>query len=90
MALNQEKYDIEVRNDDAIKCNKIFFDFMKWTFNRLNGLYIHERCPLMDIIIKDQSRKRSVAEIEKVNREKRPETKERKVNLSLLPKKIVL
>ena len=29
MSLNRDKYDIEVRNDDAINCNQIFFDFMK-------------------------------------------------------------
>ena len=42
MALNWDKYVIAVRNDDAIKRNRILFDFMKWTFNRLAGLYIHE------------------------------------------------
>ena len=29
MALNQYKYDIEVQNDDAIKCNQILFYFMQ-------------------------------------------------------------
>ena len=29
MDLNWEKYDIEVKNDDAIKRNRIFFDFMQ-------------------------------------------------------------
>ena len=28
MAINREKYDIEVRDDDAIKRNRILFDFM--------------------------------------------------------------
>ena len=28
MSLNWEKYDIEVRNDDAIKRDQILFDFM--------------------------------------------------------------
>ena len=28
MALKWDKYDIEVQNDDAIKRNQIFFDFM--------------------------------------------------------------
>ena len=41
MALDQEKYDIEVRNADAIKRNGILFDFMQRTFNRLDGLYLH-------------------------------------------------
>ena len=54
MALNWDKYEIKVRNDEAIKRNRIFFDFMQQTFNRLDGLYIHEKCPLIDTIIKDQ------------------------------------
>ena len=29
MALKRDKYDIEVRDDDAIKCNRIFFGFMQ-------------------------------------------------------------
>ena len=33
MSLNWDKYDIEVQNDDAIKRNQIFFDFMQRTFN---------------------------------------------------------
>ena len=28
MSLNRDKYDIEVRNDDAIKRDQIFFGFM--------------------------------------------------------------
>ena len=43
MVLKREKYDIEVQNDDAIKRNQIFFDFMKRTSNRLDGLYFHEK-----------------------------------------------
>ena len=43
MALKQEKYDIEVQNDDEIKRNQILFDFMKQTFNCLDGLYLHEQ-----------------------------------------------
>ena len=42
MALKREKYDIEVQNDDAIKRNRIFFDFMQRTFNRMDGLYLHK------------------------------------------------
>ena len=44
MALNWYKYDIEVQNIDAIKRNKIFFDFVQRKFNRLDGLYLHEKC----------------------------------------------
>ena len=43
MALKRKKYDIEVHNDDAIKRNQIFFDFMQRTFNFMDGLYLHEK-----------------------------------------------
>ena len=43
MALKRDKYDIEDQNDDTIKRNKIFFDFMQRTFNRLGELYIHKK-----------------------------------------------
>ena len=88
MALNQKKYDIEVQNDDAIKHNQILFDFMQQKFNPLDGLYIHEKCLLIYAIIKYQPSKQSAAEIEKLNREKRPETKERKVHLRILQKSL--
>ena len=57
MALNRETYDIEVRNDYAIKRKRIFFHFMQQTFNRLDELYLRERCPLIYAITKDQMRK---------------------------------
>ena len=75
MALNRDKYDNEVQNYDAIKRNRIFFDFMPRTFNRIYGLYLRERCLLIYAVMKDQLRKQSSAEIEKLNREKSPETK---------------
>ena len=75
MALNRYKYNIEVRNDDAIKCNQIFFDFMKQKFNRLDGLYLREVCLLIDTIMKDKLRKQIAAEIEKLDREKSQQTK---------------
>ena len=37
MALKQDKCNIEVRNYDAIKRNRILFDFVQRTFN---GLYL--------------------------------------------------
>ena len=77
MALKQDKYEIEVQNDDAINHNRIFFDFMQQTFNFLDGLYLHEKCPLIDTIIKYYSRKQSAEEIERLNRKKR--TKKKKV-----------
>ena len=58
MALNPEKYDIEVQDDDAIKRNQILFDFMQRTFSCMNGLYIDEEYPLIytnkKISIKEQ------------------------------------
>ena len=57
MALNWDKYYIEVRNDDAIKRNQIFFNLMQRTFNRLDGLYLREICLLIDAITKHQFRK---------------------------------
>ena len=51
MALNRDKYEIEVQNDDAIKCNQIFFDLMQQMFNRLDGFYLHGKSLLIDTII---------------------------------------
>ena len=75
MTLNQEKYDIKVRNDDAINCNQILFDFMLRTFNRLDCLYLRERCLLTDAIIEDKMRKRSAVEIEKLTEKYGPKRK---------------
>ena len=52
IALNRDKYNIGVRNDDAIKRNRILFDLIKRAFNHLDGLYSRERCLLIDTIIK--------------------------------------
>ena len=70
MALNLDKYEIEVRNDDAIKRNQRFFDFIQQTVNRLNGLYLRERCFLIYVIMKNLLREKSAADIEKLNRKK--------------------
>ena len=59
--INRDKYDVYVQNDDTIKHNQIFFDFMLQMFNHLDELYLHEKCPLIDTIIKYQSRKQSAA-----------------------------
>ena len=75
MALNPEKYDIEIRYDDAIRRNRILFDFMPLTFNLLDELYLREGCVLIDAIMKDQLSKQSAEEIEKPNREKRDKNK---------------
>ena len=63
MVLNQEKYDIEVQNDDAIKRNCILFDIMQQKFNHLDGSYLPEICLLIDAIMKNKLRKQSVEEI---------------------------
>ena len=55
IALNWDKYDTEFRNDDAIKRNQTCFDFMQQMFNRLDGLYLHEICLLIDVITKYHS-----------------------------------
>ena len=61
MALNWDKYDIEVRNDNAIKRNRILFDFMQLTFNCLDGLFLREECLVIDTILEDQLSKQSAA-----------------------------
>ena len=88
MDLNQEKYDIEIQNDDTIERNQILFDFMQRTFNHLDGLYSREIYLLIDAIIEDQLRKQSATEIEKLNIGKSPETKERNVHLNLLQRSL--
>ena len=63
---------------------------MQQTFNRLDELYLRERILFIDAIMKYQMRKHSAEEIEKMKRKKIPETKERKVHLSLLQNNPVL
>ena len=88
MALKRYKYDIEVRDYDAMKRNRIFFYFMQRMFNRLDGLYMDEIFILIDTIKKDQLRKQSAAEVERLDREKKRRKKIRKVHLSLLQKRL--
>ena len=45
MALNWDKYYIELQDDDAIERNQILFDFVQRTFSCLDGLYMDEKCP---------------------------------------------
>ena len=89
MALNRDKYDIEVRDDYEIKRNQIFFVFMQGTFSCMDGLYIHEECVLIDTIKKYQFRKQSAADIEGLKREKNDRNKRRKEHISLLQKRAV-
>ena len=42
MVFHRDKYDIEVQNDEAIKRNRFFFDFMLGMFNHLNLIYVKE------------------------------------------------
>ena len=51
MDLKRDKYDVEVHNDGGMKRNQIFLDFTQQTFNRLDGLYLHEKSLLIDTII---------------------------------------
>ena len=92
MALNLNTYDIEVRYDDAIKRNQILFDFMQRTFICLDVLYIDEGFLLINTIMKDQLRKQSAAEVERLNRDKKDRKKEKKegIYISLLHKRDVL
>ena len=89
MALKKDKYYIEVRDNDAIKRNQVFFYFMQITFIRLDGLYLYENFILIDTIKKYQLRKQSVAEVKIMNREKKyRKKKKRKVHPSLLKKRL--
>ena len=88
MALNWDKYDIEIRNDDAIQRNRIFFDFIKQMLNRLDGFYLREGCLLIYEIMEYQMRKRSAAEIEELNREIKARKKRNKDKSKPSPKKI--
>ena len=87
MALNQDKYDIEVRDIDAIKRNQIFFDSMQRTFSCLYGLYIDEEYLLIDIIKKYQYRKQSATEVERLNRDKKDRNKRKEGTYEPSPKK---
>ena len=87
MAFNRNKYDMDFRNDDTIKPNQIFFDFMQRKFNHLHRLYLDEKCILIDTIIKDQLRKQSAGKIEKLNREKNSRNKRKEGTFKPSPKK---
>ena len=71
MALNQDKYDLKVRNQYAIKRNGIFFYLMQRAFNRMDGLYLRERYLLIYANVKYQWRKQSAAEVENLKRGKK-------------------
>ena len=74
------------KNDDETKRKQIFFDFMKRTFNRLGGLYLWEKCLLIDTIIKYQFEEAECSVNWKTEQEKFQETKERKLHIGLYKK----
>ena len=88
MALNWDKYDIDVRDYDAIKRNQIFVDFMQQTFSCLDGLFMDEKCLLIDTIKKSKLRKQSAAEVGGLNIEKTYRYKKWKEHLNLLQKRL--
>ena len=59
MTLKQDKDSIEIQGDDAIKRNRLFFDFILGMFNHVNQLYEKEKKIYKDTILKYQSRKES-------------------------------
>ena len=87
MALNWDKYDIEVRDDDTIKRNRIFLDFMQQKFSCLNGLYMDETFILIYTIKKCQLRKQISAEVERLNRGKKDRNKKKEGISKPSPKK---
>ena len=60
---------------------------MQQMFNSLDGLYLCKKYLLVNTIMKDQWRKQSAAENEKLNKEKEPR---KRVHLRLLQKKFVI
>ena len=68
MDIKRDKDAIEIQRDDAIKRNRIFFDFMLRMFNHLNQLYVKEKSLFIDTILKYQLRNESAKEVEKPNR----------------------
>ena len=60
---------------------------MQQTFNRLYGLYLHEKYHLIDTIKENQPKKQSVAEIENFNRDKKAKKKRKEGTSKPSPKK---
>ena len=59
MAIKRDKDTIEIQGDDAIKRNRLFFDFMLRMFDHLNQLYEMEKSLLIDAILTYHLRKKS-------------------------------
>ena len=66
--LSGTKMPLRIQKDDAIKRNRIFFDFMLRMFNHLNQFYEKEKSLLVDTILKYQLRNESAKEVKKPNR----------------------
>ena len=62
MALNQDKDTIDIQKDDAIKRDRIFFDFMLRMCNHINQLYEKEKSLMIYTILTYQSRNESAKE----------------------------
>ena len=63
---------------------------MQQTFNHMDVLYLREIFHLMNTIMKDQLRKQSAAEIEKLNREKKSRNKRKEGTSKPSPKNPIL
>ena len=59
ISLKRDKDAIDIEGEDAINCNRLFFDFMIIMFNRLNQLYEMDKSLLIDTILKYNLRKES-------------------------------
>ena len=57
IALNRDKDAIYIEGEDAINCNRLFFDFMLKVFNHLNQLYEMEKSLHIDTILTYHLRK---------------------------------
>ena len=60
---------------------------MQRMFNRLDALYLHKKCLLMDRITKDQSKNQSSAEINKNEQRKKARNKRKEGTSNPSPKK---
>ena len=62
ITLKRDKDAIEIQKDDAIKRNRLFFDFILRMFNNLNQLYEEEKSILIYTILTYKSRNESAKE----------------------------
>ena len=62
IALKRDKDAIDIQEDDEIKRNRLFCDFMLRMFDHLNQLYDKEKSLLIDTILKYHLKKESAKE----------------------------